>query len=123
MAWASEQLGTVFRDPCEAFGIVNRNGHLIGAIILNDYDARNIELTIVGPNSLGKQTAQEVFTVIFNDLDCRRVSLTVPSKNKDIIAKAMRWGWAVEGLKRDYYDEDHAVILGMTRDECRFLRD
>jgi hypothetical protein len=34
----------------------------------------------------------------------------------------MRWGFKIEGRKREYYDDDNAIILGMTRAECRFLR-
>ncbi len=121
LGWAAHKLGTVFRQPCIAFGVLNREGKLVGAVIYNDFDARNIEMTMVGSFKPGIVKAG--FSYAFNELGCRRISVTIPSRNKDMIAKALRWGWAVEGLKRDYYDNDHAIILGMLRDECRFLKD
>jgi hypothetical protein len=40
---------------------------------------------------------------------------------RDHIGQALRWGWKIEGRKRDFYDDDNAIIMGMTRAECRFL--
>lgn len=123
LAWASYRLGSTFREPCIALGVLNRAGLLVGAVIYNDFDARNIELTAVGPFAFRKDVAREIFAVAFIENDCRRISLTVPEKHIETIDKALRWGWKPEGIKRDYYDDDNAVILGMTRDECRFLKD
>ena len=119
LAWASHRLGTPFREPCIALGVVGREGRLIGAIVYNDYDARNVEMTAVGV--FRRDAAREIFSVAFDELQCRRISLTVPAKHEHTIRKAQKWGWEIEGLKRNYYDNDDAVIMGMTREECRFI--
>lgn len=123
LAWASHRLGTTFREPCAALGVLNREGRLIGAVIYNDFDARNIEMTAVGPGAFRRDVSRDIFAFAFDELGCRRISLTVPETHSDIIRRAMKWGWVIEGRKRDYYDNDDAIILGMTRAECRFLKD
>lgn len=123
LEWAGHSLGTAFREPCEAFGVVNKDGLLVGAIIWNDFDARNVEMTVVGPFAWTKSVVRETFTYAFNELGCLRISVTIPEKNLGNCEKALRWGWIPEGRKRDYYAvNEHAIIFGMTRDECRFLR-
>jgi hypothetical protein len=53
----------------------------------------------------------------------------VPTRDPDLawardhIRRAMRWGFRIEGRKRDQYGEgDNAIIMEMVRAECRFLR-
>lgn len=124
LKWAAHQLGIGgFREPSYALGIVDRRGSLIGAAVFNDFDARNVELTLVGGHAFRRYAAREVFWHAFVTLNCRRISLTVPENRPDTIGRAMKWGWVIEGRKRAYYDDCDAIILGMTRDECRFLRD
>ena len=121
-AWAGHKLGTDFRSPFFALGILDSHGHLVGAVIYNDFDFRNVEMTIVWPVGFGfRHVAREVFAYAFDHLNCRRISLTIPSKHTETIRHAKKWGWVSEGLKRHHYDEDDAVILGMLRSDCRFL--
>lgn len=121
-AWAGHKLGTAFREPFTALGVM-KNGKLAGAVIFNDYDARNVEMTMVGPHAFTKDVVRELFSYAFDELGCLRISVTIPEKNLENCKKALRWGWIPEGRKRDYYAvNEHAVIFGMTRDECRFLR-
>jgi len=121
-AWASHKLGTYFREPCVALGLVNRAGRLVGAVIFNDYEHRNVEMTMIGgPGIFFKGMAREVFGYAFDELGCNRISITIPERDHAKIKQARRWGWEIEGRKRCYYDEDNAIILGMVRAECRFL--
>jgi RimJ/RimL family protein N-acetyltransferase len=121
-AWAGHRLNTSFREPYLALGVLDSKDRLVGAVIYNDYDACNVEMTAVGPQAFRRHVAREIFSVAFDELKCRRISLTIPAKNTETLKRARKWGWVVEGTKRHYYDDDDAVILGMTRDECRFLR-
>lgn len=121
-AWAAHRLGTDFNEPCSAFGILDRKGTLVGAAIFNDFDQRNVEVTLVGPGRFHRGIVQALFAYVFDELQCRRLSLTIRENNKAHIKLALDWGWKIEGRKRDFYDDDHAVIMGMTRAECRFLK-
>jgi hypothetical protein len=121
-AWAGHRLGTTFKEPYHALGVM-KNGRLAGAVIFNDYEARNVEMTLVGPNAFTRGVAREIFGYAFNELDCLRITVTIPEKHTGTCMKALRWGWIPEGRKRDYYGaNEHAIIFGMLKDECRFLR-
>lgn len=116
--WAAIQLGTTFVDPCFAIGVLNRRGHLVGAVIYNAYEFRNVEATAVG--KFGRYATAEICAYAFDRLDCLRISLTIPERNPRLIKMLMRMGFEIEGLKREYYGEgEHAIILGMLRQECK----
>ena len=123
LGWAGAFFGITFVEPCAAVGIM-RNHKLVGAVIYNCQDARNIEMTCIAPHVLTLKITREIFHIAFDEhqYNARRISLTVRAKRGDLIRKLERWGFVIEGMKRDYYDDDHAIILGMTRAECRFLR-
>lgn len=124
LAWAAHQLRIEgFREPSYAMGVVDRKGNLIGAAVYNDFDARNVELTLVGGHAFRRHATAEIFRHAFVELGCRRISLTIPEQSVETIRHAMKWGWVIEGRKRDYYDDGDAIILGMKRAECRFLKD
>ena len=121
--WAGHKLGTDFRSPFFALGILDKHGHLVGAVIYNDFEFSNVEMTIIWPEGFGfRHVAKEVFAYAFDHLNCRRISLTIPEKHTETIRHAQKWGWQIEGIKRDYYSDDHAVILGLLKADCRILR-
>jgi len=120
LAWAGHRLGTTFREPCIAIGVMDKDGHLAGAVVFNDHGLRNVEMSMVGRFHL--QAVREVFAYAFNELGCRRISVTIRARNRDMLRLAHKWGWVTEGVKRNYYDNDDAIILGMLREACRFLR-
>jgi RimJ/RimL family protein N-acetyltransferase len=122
-AWASHRLNTQFREPCLALGVLNNGGHLVGAAIFNDFEERNVEVSLVGPGVFYRGVAKELFHYAFDELGCWRISLTIHEKNKAHLKLADKFGWKVEGRKRNYYGHDHAIIMGMLRHECKLLRD
>ena len=123
-AWAGLKLNTTFREPATALGLLDGQGHLAGAIIFNDYDAANVEMTPILPKGfVGRGMLREIFSYAFDELGVSRVSMTIAETEPEVIRQALRWGWQIEGRKRCYFGPgEHAIILGMLRDECRFLR-
>ena len=122
-AWAGGLFGVTFREPSFALGVLNGHGKLVGAVIYNNYEAANVEMSIVGPRrAFYRGVCREIFSYAFDELGVSRVTLTCRERYPEIIDKARRWGWKIEGRMRDYYGPgDHAIILGMLREECRFL--
>ncbi len=113
-------MGHSFREPCWAFGITDRRGTLVGAVVWTDYQHNNVELTMVGRGAFHKRTLCELFGYAFDELKVKRISFTVHSAKEDVISLCVRIGCRVEGRKRRYYEDGDAIILGMLKEESRF---
>lgn len=122
-AWAGIKLRTDFREPAWAFGILNSKGRLCGAVIWNDYEAKNIEMTCIGRGAFQKDVCRELAHYVFNELGLERCSLTVRADNLPVLEMALKFGWKAEGRKRRYYGDVDAVMMGILRHECRFMED
>jgi RimJ/RimL family protein N-acetyltransferase len=121
--WAEVHLGSgVFTPSFEAWGITDRLGRLTGAIILNDYAERNIELTFVGPGLLKAGVCRELAVYCFDTLKCNRVTVRTRSRNRFIRGLIKKMGARQEGVLRRWFTDDDAVIYGLLREECRYLK-
>ncbi len=121
--WAEFHLGAgVFVYPFEAWGITDRLGKLTGAIVLTDYSERNVELTFVGPGLLKPGVCRELATHCFDTLKCNRVTVRTRSQNRYIRGLIEKMGARQEGILRRYFNDDDAVIYGLLREECRYLK-
>jgi hypothetical protein len=122
-AWATIKTGIRFSEPCSAIGVTNSRGKLIGAAIFNDYQQKNVAVSVVGKGAFRKDVLRELARFIFIDLACERVSITVRKDNELVLDLAIRAGWRVEGRKRKFFDDGcDAIIMGMLRSECNFLK-
>lgn len=121
-AWAGRRLGVSFQPPFTAWGIIDRTGAIVGAVVFNDYDARNVEVTVVGRNAFHRDTVREIGRYCFDDLDCRRVTLTTRAGNGLVQRLIERMGGVLEGELRDYYDDDNAVVYGVLKADFKYRR-
>lgn len=119
--WAGDKFGLSFVDPYWAIGIV-RNNELVGAAILNGFEASNIELSAVGAGAFSKSVCRILAKTIFVANSCERVTVRVRADNEYVLRVALKFGWKKEGVLRRYYGDTDCVILGMLKSECRFLR-
>lgn len=53
----------------------------------------------------------------------RRVTLTIAEKDIQTQVLAKRLGFKFEGVMRDALPEDNHVVMGMTRDECPWIKE
>lgn len=129
--WASRQFGprmgafsAGFVQPFIAIGIQNEAGDLTGASILNNYDGRDIEITVIGRGMISRGAFRALASYVFDQLRCVRVSATVRSDNASILRMAGRLGFKREGLIRKKYGACDAVVLGLLKEECKnWIRD
>ncbi len=115
-------MGHTFKEPCLGYGITDRHGTLIGAAIWADYEQQNIELSCVGAGAFRAGACRELARFAYDELGVERISLTVRADDEYTLKVAMKYGWRIEGRKRRYYADCDAIILGMLRSECLFLR-
>jgi hypothetical protein len=97
-------------------------GKLKGAVLYINFRGPSIEISCAGePGWLTRANIRAIFSYPFEHLKCRRVTAIVASKNKRAIKMNEGVGFIWEGLCRHGFEDDHAVIYGMTRDECRWI--
>jgi RimJ/RimL family protein N-acetyltransferase len=120
--WLETRLGQKFLPPYEAIGIVNGKGQRIGAVVLNDFADRNIELTAYGPGAFSRGVLSAISRYCFIQLDCKRITVRTRASNLYVRRVIEKHGAKQEGTLRDWYDDEDAIIYGLLKHECRFLR-
>ena len=126
-AWVAERLpGFEFGDyPYTAIGLVNEVGIIKGGVILNTYTGRDIHLHVAGLHRrwLTRDFLGEVFRHVFLQLGCRRCTVIIAASNERSLLFCAGIGWQQEGVLRARGEQDEDwIIMGMLREECRFLK-
>ncbi len=107
-----------------ALGLV-RKDTLVAGVIYNAYEGANVNMHIGaldGSKWLTKEFLFAAFDYPFNELGRRRVTAFMASTNKRTIKFVKNLGFVYEGTMPHYYVDDDAVIYGLLREKCRFLR-
>lgn len=107
-----------------ALGVVRR-GQFIGGAVFHNYLGHSIEVAIAfdRPDWSYPGTLRQLFSYPFNELGCVRMNAVISRKNKRSRRFVKGLGFKEEGIARKGFDGvDDAVIYGMLRDECKFLR-
>lgn len=120
-AWASERLGIApMVGPLTAFGVIDSEGVIHGAIVFTNYNTSNIDATVVGPRCFTRNIIRAAADYCFNQLKCNRVTFRTKRKNKlacRILAKHIGPN-GFEGVAKSYYGrekKDDAIIYRLDR--------
>jgi len=108
----------------EAIGVCSDKGELIAGVLFNHYTGHDISMHIAALRGRLWATPGVISTIFgypFNQLQCRRVTGFVSARNVATIAFDKKAGFVEEGRLRDATPEGDMIILGMTRNECRWL--
>lgn len=121
--WAAQQLEIpgwnsdatsigVFIDDC-----------LAGAVVYEGFTPYecNMHLAVDDQRCITRAVIRQVFEYPFVQLDYHRVSGLVRADNEACIKFCERIGFTHEGRKREAVAGHDEVIMGMLRDECRWL--
>lgn len=123
IAFAEKKLGVKIAPPCQAFGYLADDGRALAAIIVNDYNGSNCELTIVADKSgFTRGVLRHIASHVFNKLGCRRATVRTKKRNKALLRSIPRYGFTYEGVARHFYHDDDAVVFRMLRDGCPWIR-
>jgi RimJ/RimL family protein N-acetyltransferase len=122
LKWVKSRYGFEFCPPCVAVGIGDGE-QIVGAVVWNDYSGPNIEGSCVGdPKAFTRSIIRECFAYPFVQLNCRRVTIHVAAKNTKVHDLAKRLGFEPEGVMPHYYQDDDALLFGLLREKCRWVR-
>lgn len=108
----------------EAIGVCTTDGELVAGVVFNHFTGHDISMHVAA--SRGRVWAtpkvlRAIFGYPFNQLNCRRVTGFVSAINTETLEFDLKAGFVIEGRLRDATPEGDMIIVGMTRNECRWL--
>lgn len=119
--WAL-RYGPLARQPDAAFGIIDNDGVLRGALILYADNQWTAELEVVG--TVTNDIAKAFFAVVFQSIGLERLEIKTSRTNKATKKAAPKWGFTFDGVRKRYYGpHGDALCWYMTPETCRWLKD
>jgi RimJ/RimL family protein N-acetyltransferase len=123
--WARQRIPHVpsWGEWCEAIGL-EEDGELLAVVVFNFMSECDIAMhvaAIPGRRWLNREFLRVAFRYPFVQLKLQRVTGYVPEKNVDALRFDSHLGFQREGLMRRALPDDNVVVLGMLREECRWL--
>lgn len=93
-----------------------------GVVVFNDYTGANVEMTGVGRGCWSPRVIRDLARYAFGRLGCRRVTARTATSNETAIKALTRLGFRREGVAREWFDGEDAILFGLLRDEQRILK-
>jgi RimJ/RimL family protein N-acetyltransferase len=126
--WVSARLGL---DPFEKFHAIGigREGKPVAGIVFHDFFERphgnliSVSVAAETPDWATRRNLARLLDYPFNVAGCCRVTSTVAANNHRAIRFNLGIGFRKEGEVRNGYDgKTNLLVLGMLKNECRWLR-
>ncbi len=112
--------------PCTTIGIADKSsGDLIGGAVYHRWRGFDCELTFAAtsPRWCRRGVLTALFHYPFVQRACTRMTLIIGRNNARALKLNLGLGFKLEGIARRAYDGiNDACVLGMLREECRFIK-
>lgn len=120
--WCAMKLGCHFGSIYHAIGVIpTGGGELLGAAVLHDLTAHDVELSMYGPKTLTADLCRLIGYYCFLDRNLQRLTIVIPRHKSKLRLKVMKLGFKYEGIKRRLYGpfkRHDGVMFGMLRSEA-----
>lgn len=117
-----DKLQVKISPPFTAFGFVSNDNRPMCAVLFNDYNQSNMEMTIYAEaGGITRQVLKYLANYVFNKSKCRRLTVRTKRRNKRVLQLAPRYGFKYECIAKNFYPDDDAVVFRMLKEDCRFL--
>ena len=97
-------------------------GNVMGAIVFNNYDQRDVHFTCVMNAPISMRDARFVARYVFRQLGCKRCTAITSELNMAAQRALLQLGFQYEGRLRQHYDEGDGLIYGILKSEQRIAR-
>ena len=96
---------------------------LLGGVVFYGYTGASIRVTLAGfqPNWANRDLLFVAFDYPFRQLSCRNLFVQLAASNTKSLELAKNLGFKIVATVPDVYVTGDELILGMRREECRFL--
>ena len=111
-------------EGCIGLGI-DKDGAIAAGVVIelkSPFDA-HVSVFSVRPDAWTRQTVEEVFSYLFDHLGVARVTCLTSKKNKRSRKTIEGLGFRHEGtLKKGLDGNRDAIVYGMVREDCRWIK-
>jgi RimJ/RimL family protein N-acetyltransferase len=99
-------------------------GQLLGGVLFTDYTGTSAQMHVAGfhQNWLNRELIYVTFDFAFVKLRMKKLIGLVPEANERAFIFDTRIGFKQEAKIEDVFPEGAALILTLSRDECKYLR-
>jgi RimJ/RimL family protein N-acetyltransferase len=112
-------------SPYTAIGQGDAMGNVIGGVVFNNFTKTDIHLHVAGVGRywLSRRFLGECYRYVFMQLKCARNTVLIDAANQHSIDFCEGLGYVFEGTLRRYLaNGNDCHVLGMLREECRWLK-
>jgi hypothetical protein len=102
--------------------VVTEGEELAAAFIFNNFDRRNIDVTISVEKPVSPVCIREIARYVFGKLGVKRVTCVTHVDNAKAIKRLGKLGFEFEGWQRQRFPQGDGVMFSLLASEQRFTR-
>jgi len=100
-----------------------QDGKIVAGVMYEEFTEASIHATIVVEEPMTKGFVHKIFDYPFNQLGVDKIIVQANTSNAESVNLAKRLGFTEEGMIKGAYLDGDRIILTMTKDECRWLKE
>lgn len=123
--WARERIPKLEAWMGEAKSLAAmEDDRILGVVVYDAFTSFEccMHIVIEDRRCVNRRILKQVFSYPFKQLGLRRVTGLVPESNVAALAFDLRLGFRHEGRKLHGAGDEDEIILGMTRESCRWIK-
>jgi len=115
-------LGQPVVPPFVGLVAIDDEGAPVSAVILNNYERRDVHVTVVNAGNFGVRAMRHLAWLIFVNLGCARVTAITRADNLPAQRGLLQLGFRQEGIMREHFDGADGLLFGLLRSEQKIVR-
>lgn len=124
LPWAKDRIGIEsFRRDAHTIGL-ERDGELVAVVVFDGFSECDCNMHLASDGTgkwMNKAILAAAFAYPFIQLRLNRVTGLVPSSNEKALALNEHLGFIREGLCRKALPNDDMIVMGLLRENCRWV--
>jgi RimJ/RimL family protein N-acetyltransferase len=110
--------------PCVAIGVEDEDGHLVAGAVYHGYNelpgGGDIQMSMAAESArwARRGVIRGLLDYPFNQAGCHRLTTLTPARNTRALRINAGLGFVREGCIRRGFGNDHAIIMGLLREDA-----
>ena len=105
-SWACNKYNVYEQPVNKSLGIVDSNGKLVGAVLFQNFNGVNIELSYYGSRTVTLGIVRTICRIALEVFRVGRLTVVTSRKNRRLIRGLLKIGFKLEGTQRCFYGHE-----------------